>query len=575
MKKLTALFVTMLMVFSLSACQNQSNESAAEENTTSPPQTQLSETQLDESQTTTEGNSSPADQAEANNVLIAYFSLWGNSDYPDDIDATTSASIVDDNEERYGTTEYVARMIQENVGGDIHLIQTAEPYSTDFDEVTDQNHDEMDAGTLPELTESNLDISQYDTVFIGYPVWATNAPQAIFSFLTEYDMAGKTVVPFCTHDGYGAGGSYDDIAAAVPAAANVPEGLAIEAPDVPAADETVSQWLDQLGLTAPQSESAQSEGTPITITVGETVLEGVIYDTELANEIRGQFPLTVSMSGFGGREYYGGIDFTPANAGAGQLNFENGDITYCSTNNTMAIFYAQTDNPDLSMEVIPVGRVTSDLGIFDELSGSADITFDLAAEQQGDTGSDSDSAEAAAESNVLVAYFSWADNAVLAEDVDAVSSPSVVPTGDVAHLASWVQEQTGGDIFPIQVTEPYPSDWDECLSRANEEKAAGARPELTAAVENISDYDVVFLGYPNWWYSCPMAVLSFIEENDLAGKQVYLFCSHGTGGLASSVTDITAELPDSDISENVFDVNEEDASSAQPDIQSWLTELGY
>lgn len=69
--------------------------------------------------------------------------------------------------------------------------------------------------------------------------------------------------------------------------------------------------------------------------------------------------------------------------------------------------------------------------------------------------------------NVLVAYFSWADNAILAEDVDAVSSPSVLPPGNVQQLAAWVQEATGGDIFPIRVTEPYPSDWGECLERAN------------------------------------------------------------------------------------------------------------
>lgn len=192
-------------------------------------------------------------------------------------------------------------------------------------------------------------------------------------------------------------------------------------------------------------------------------------------------------------------------------------------------------------------------------------------EQQSET-PDSDATEG---ERILVAYFSWADNAVLEGDVDAVSSPSVVPTGDVAHLAFWVQEATGGDIFSIQVTEPYSSDWDECLSRANEEKADDARPELTASVENMSDYDVVFIGYPNWWYSCPMAVLSFIEENDLAGKQVYLFCSHGTGGLANSVEDITAELPNSNISEHVFDVYEEEASSSQTAIQEWVEELGY
>lgn len=177
--------------------------------------------------------------------------------------------------------------------------------------------------------------------------------------------------------------------------------------------------------------------------------------------------------------------------------------------------------------------------------------------------------------NVLVAYFSWADNAVQNSDLDAITSPSVTIPGDVAQLADWVQEATGGDLFTIQVTEPYSSDWDECLERANQEKGENAHPELIETVADMDDYDVVFLGYPNWWYSAPMAVFSFIEENDLSGKSVYLFCSHGSGGLASSVQDISAAIPDSTISDNVFDVYEEDAADSQSEVQNWLEELGY
>ena len=178
--------------------------------------------------------------------------------------------------------------------------------------------------------------------------------------------------------------------------------------------------------------------------------------------------------------------------------------------------------------------------------------------------------------HILVAYFPWADNAVIDGEVDAVASPSVTAPGHVAQLASWIQEETGGDLFSIQVTEPYSSDWDECLARANEERAQNARPELTETVENMERYDVVFLGYPNWWYGAPMALLSFVEENDLSDKQIYLFCSHGTGGLAGSVEDIESALPDSAVvSDDVFDVYEEDAYSAQHDILNWLSNLEY
>ncbi len=178
-------------------------------------------------------------------------------------------------------------------------------------------------------------------------------------------------------------------------------------------------------------------------------------------------------------------------------------------------------------------------------------------------------------SNILVAYFSWADNAVLAEDVDAVASPSVIPPGNVQQLAGWVQEKTGGDLFSIRVTDPYPSDWDDCLSRANQERGEDARPALAENVAGLEQYDIVFLGYPNWWYGVPMALLTFLEENDLSGKQVYLFCSHGTGGLANSVGRITEAASGADISDNIFDCFEEDTASSEEEIRGWVSELGF
>lgn len=160
------------------------------------------------------------------------------------------------------------------------------------------------------------------------------------------------------------------------------DGLAVEAEDVPSAQETVADWLDFIGMNfigiAGQKDSASQEETVIKISIGDKVLDGVIYDTALAQEIKSKFPLTVSMSGYGGREYYGGIEFTPEKVSGGQLNFENGDITYCEINHSMAIFYAQTDHPDLTMEVIPIGKVTSDLSVFDTFDNSEDVTFTMA-----------------------------------------------------------------------------------------------------------------------------------------------------------------------------------------------------
>lgn len=377
MRKGLALMLGILMVFSLAACGAESSGPEETETIVDSSQTVTGEEAVDTEPETSEPIEASAEE-NSSNILIVYFSRWGNTEYPDDVDATTSASIVVDANGRYGTTEYVANLIQQTVGGDIHLIETVTPYTEDFDELRDVNHSEMAEDYLPALVESNLDISGYDTVFIGYPVWATAVPQAVLSFLNEYDLSGKTVIPFCTHDGYGAGSSYNTIREASHAAESL-EGLAIEAKDVPAAENTVAAWLERIGITG-ESAGTENTETAITITIGDIVLDGVIYDTALAQEIKEYFPLTISMSGFGGREYYGGVDFYPAeeNLVGGGNTFNNGDITYCEAHHNMAIFYAQTDNPVLSVDVIPIGRVTSDLSIFENLDSREEITFSLA-----------------------------------------------------------------------------------------------------------------------------------------------------------------------------------------------------
>lgn len=179
------------------------------------------------------------------------------------------------------------------------------------------------------------------------------------------------------------------------------------------------------------------------------------------------------------------------------------------------------------------------------------------------------------ENRILIAYFTWAENVTDSTELDAVSSASVTLPGNVGQMARWIQQKTGGDLFSIQVTEPYSADYDECLDRAADEKAENARPALKAQVEDLTGYDTVFIGFPNWWYTAPMAVFSFLEENDFAGKKVVLFCSHGTGGLASGVKDITALLAESDIEENVLGIYRDDIAGAEEEVSDWLAEIGY
>ena len=180
---------------------------------------------------------------------------------------------------------------------------------------------------------------------------------------------------------------------------------------------------------------------------------------------------------------------------------------------------------------------------------------------------------------ILIAYFTWADNTQVedpsAVDVDATTSASVLPPGNTAKLAEWIQERVGGDLFSIVTEEPYSSDYDQCLERAADEKAEDVRPALTGRVEHMEQYDTVFLGYPNWWYTVPMPVLTFLEEYDFSGKTVVPFCAHGTGGLAGSVEAVEDALPESARLLEPVGVYRPDVDFAQPVIEQWLDELGY
>lgn len=180
-------------------------------------------------------------------------------------------------------------------------------------------------------------------------------------------------------------------------------------------------------------------------------------------------------------------------------------------------------------------------------------------------------------SNILIAYFTWADNTVVEDpssvDVDATTSASVLAPGNTAKLASWIQQEVGGDLHSIVVEEPYSSDYDQCLDRAADEKADNARPALASHVDNMEDYDIVFLGFPNWWYILPMPVLTFVEEYDWSGKTVVPFVTHGTGGLSSTIRDLTAAMPEDVTILEPIGVYRPEVDASQSAIQEWIAGL--
>ncbi len=134
---------------------------------------------------------------------------------------------------------------------------------------------------------------------------------------------------------------------------------------------------------------------------------------------------------------------------------------------------------------------------------------------------------------LLIAYYSRrGSNYVDGRIVD-------LPVGNTEVAAGLIQQQVGGDLFRIETVKPYPADYQTTTEVAQRELDRDARPELKDRVANLSDYDVILLGYPNWWGTAPMAVRTFLETHDLAGKTLLPFCTHEGSGLGRSERAIT------------------------------------
>ena len=148
------------------------------------------------------------------------------------------------------------------------------------------------------------------------------------------------------------------------------------------------------------------------------------------------------------------------------------------------------------------------------------------------------------ETRKLVAYFSRAgQNYVGGSIVD-------LPEGNSKVAAEAIAEKVGADLFEIETVDAYPTDYTECTEVAAAEKRTGVRPELAADVDT-DPYDVIYLCYPNWWGTCPMAMLAFLERHDLSEKFVRPLCTNEGSGMGSSERDIRAAAPGATVGEGL------------------------
>ena len=146
-------------------------------------------------------------------------------------------------------------------------------------------------------------------------------------------------------------------------------------------------------------------------------------------------------------------------------------------------------------------------------------------------------------------------------------------SGHTKSVANDIHKKMGGDLVEIEVVNPYPADYHETTEVAKKEQKENARPPIKTRIPNLDQYDVIFLGYPNWWSSMPMPVYTFIEENKLDGKTIAPFVTHGGGGLGHSIEDLKKLAPHSKILKPLA-VSGNIADRAEHDVLNWLEGLG-
>lgn len=166
-------------------------------------------------------------------------------------------------------------------------------------------------------------------------------------------------------------------------------------------------------------------------------------------------------------------------------------------------------------------------------------------------------------SKKLVAFYSRADENYVNGTIKRLE------TGNTEIAAGILKELTGADIFKIEQRQPYSKNYNECIAQAQADQKRNARPELKQYPETLEEYDVIYLGYPNYWSTMPMAVFTFLEHFQWKGKTIKPFCTHEGSGMGSSLHDIKSLCPDAKVEEGIA-IRGGGVRQAKQEISEWI-----
>lgn len=181
-------------------------------------------------------------------------------------------------------------------------------------------------------------------------------------------------------------------------------------------------------------------------------------------------------------------------------------------------------------------------------------------------------------SNILIAYFTYGENAELPDDVDTSATASIQifngeVTGNTGVMAHMIAEASGGELFSIRTVEPYPDSYDDTIDVGQSEKNNGICPELSTHIENLDQYDTIFVGFPNWWYGMPMVMHSFFDEYDFSEKTVIPFCTSGGSAFSDAIDEIKDMEPDATVLDGLH-IGSSSVTDAESRVNEWVSELG-
>ncbi len=163
----------------------------------------------------------------------------------------------------------------------------------------------------------------------------------------------------------------------------------------------------------------------------------------------------------------------------------------------------------------------------------------------------------------LIVFYSRADENYVSGQIKTLR------VGNTEIIADKIQKLTGADLFKLEQAKPYSKNYNECIAQAQEDQRKDARPELTAYPKSLDGYDVIYLGYPNYWSTMPMAVFTFLEHFDFTGKVIKPFCTHEGSGMGSSVKDIRRLCPGAKVEEGLA-IQGGSAERAKEEIEKWI-----